>query len=333
MSNAKLRKVKEVNGWKVNHPHSAANIFYTLFTLIVAALPVAYFFLPVTQLLITDSGTIELIETGIEFVKYLLKMDYVVISPTFGYLVNSEYVGSMFEAAPYMIVASAGVLLLMCLFSAILIILFLVNLIKGYLKHSGSVKTFTIINFILSLGLAGIYLALYFGAMTTEKFANQTYYFEFWWPLYVSSGYFLMVIIISIIRTVSFKDSIPEAELEYHDDGPTVEHLTKVHEVTKVKYEQSSTLPNNLESIGGHAFSENQSLIVANIPNNITKIGNSAFANCLKLRVVSIPKSVNEIGFNCFFNCVELERINYSGTKSFVVLIGSLKLKLLKLLV
>ena len=84
MNNAKLRKVKEVNGWIVNHPHSAANIFYTLFTLIVAALPVAYFFLPVAQLLIADSGTvytfkfngIELIETGIEFVKYLLKMDY-----------------------------------------------------------------------------------------------------------------------------------------------------------------------------------------------------------------------------------------------------------------
>ena len=119
----------------------------------------------------------------------------------------------------------------------------------------------------------------------------------------------------SIIYSVNFKDSIPESELEFHDEEPTVEHVTKVHEVTKVKYEGSTTLPPDLKSIGGHAFSENQSLVVANIPSEVTKLGASAFSNCLKLKVVSIPTSVKEIGFNCFFNCVSLERINYSGTK------------------
>ena len=92
---------------------------------------------------------------------------------------------------------------------------------------------------------------------------------EWWWPLYTVAAYFLFMIIISILYSVNFKDSIPENQLEFHDDAPTVEHLTKVHEVTKAKYQGSSTLPPDLKVIGGHAFSENQDLVVANIPSEV----------------------------------------------------------------
>ena len=114
----------------------------------------------------------------------------------------------------------------------------------------------------------------------------------------------------------SFKDSILEKDLELQNEEVSIEHISKVHEVNKVTHVQSSTIPQDITSIGGHAFSENQSLIVANIPLGIDKIGASAFANCLNLQVVSIPNTVKEIGFNCFFNCIELERINYAGTKA-----------------
>ena len=123
------------------------------------------------------------------------------------------------------------------------------------------------------------------------------------------------MIFFSAFYSNHFKDTILENELEIQDDDATVEHISQVHEVTKVKYEGSQTLPPNIDSIGGHAFAENQNLTVANIPDNIDKLGPSAFANCLNLQVVSIPNSVKEIGFNCFFNCVSLERINYAGTK------------------
>ena len=76
MANSNLRKIKEVNGWKVNHPHSAANIFYALFTLILAASPVAYLFLstvvvinPSDPSLTGQFNGLELIKTSIEFVK------------------------------------------------------------------------------------------------------------------------------------------------------------------------------------------------------------------------------------------------------------------------
>ena len=78
-----LRKIKEVNGWKINHPHNAANIFYAIFTLIILAGPVAYLFLPIVTLVgPTTAGTpdpsvicsfngVDLIKAGIEMVKFL----------------------------------------------------------------------------------------------------------------------------------------------------------------------------------------------------------------------------------------------------------------------
>ena len=325
-----LRKIKEVNGWKINHPHNAANIFYAFFTLIVLAGPIAYLFLPIVTLIgPTTAGTpdpnainsfngLDLLKAGVEILKFL-------IDPASGggagnealvLLYSPSVTGDVFAPIfPYFLLGAAGVLLIMFAFSVVLLIVFFVNLIKGYLKHSGVVKVFTILQFTFSLLFAAVWVVLFFGFMGTAYHRDQTGKFEFWNSLYVCAGYFLFVIIISTMFTVAFKDTIPETELELQNESPVIEHLNKVHEVTKVKYEQSSTLPPNLTSIGGHAFAENQALIVANIPPEVTKIGSSAFANCLKLRVVSIPNTVTEIGFNCFFNCVELERINYSGTK------------------
>ena len=323
MSENNLRKIKEVNGWRVNHPHSGPNIFYTICTLIIAALPVAYLFMPIVQLSIDFGFTvlqfngIELVKVAIEFIKFIAGQPANISNPAFPLLFQQEFVGPTFAqtVGQYMIIASAAVFLLLCVFSAVLLILFFVILIKGYLKHSGVIKVFTILGFIFSILFAGVYVVLFFGYMSTDVHKFKSGFFIFWRPLYVCAAYFGMSVVISAVRSAFFKDSIPEKELEIQPDGPSVEHVTKVHGVTKLKYEQSSTLPPNLTSIGGHAFAENQNLIVANIPVEVTKIGNSAFANCLKLKVVSIPDSVIEIGFNCFFNCVELERINYSGTK------------------
>ena len=322
-----IRKIKDVNGWKVNHPHSAANIFYALFTLIIAAIPVIYLFIPNVMFkfapstpgdpfIVYSANGVDVIKAGIGMIRFLITGVGEEANDAIKCLVLPQVVGNVFAPISYYFVLGLAVaLLLMCLFSAILLIVFFVHLIKGYLRHSGVVKAFTIVNFVISLLYAAVFVILFFGFMGTDYHKNQTGAFTFWHPLYFSSGYFVMVIITSVMHTICFKDTIREGELEMQNEEPVIEHLTKVHEVTKVKYEQSSTLPPNLTSIGGHAFAENQALVVANIPTEVTKIGNSAFANCLKLKVVSIPNTVTEIGFNCFFNCVELERINYGGTK------------------
>ena len=41
-----IRKIKQIRGRTVNHPFSAPNIFYALFTLLLVALPLGIFFTP-----------------------------------------------------------------------------------------------------------------------------------------------------------------------------------------------------------------------------------------------------------------------------------------------
>ena len=78
----------------------------------------------------------------------------------------------------------------------------------------------------------------------------------------------------------------------------------------------SASLPNDIKSIGGHAYSKNLDLKYADVPDGIKELGVAAFANCLNLEIVSLPKSIKRIKKNCFFNCARLVRINYAGTKA-----------------
>ncbi len=77
-----------------------------------------------------------------------------------------------------------------------------------------------------------------------------------------------------------------------------------------------TVLPQDIKSIGGHAYSKNLDLKYADIPSGIKEVGVGAFANCLNLEVISLPKSIKRIRKNAFFNCSKLNRINYAGTKS-----------------
>ena len=319
MANKKLRDIDEVNGWKVNHPHSAANNFYAILTFIFGCFPLAFLFLPMISAVPVDfvSGL-----SGLDIFKYFI--DFLVA--VFTALANGtpatppdnayiQYIIAnvnpvMADAIGYTFVALGVVLLLLFIFSIVLLITAIVHISKGYLKRPGKVKRIAIAEFVFSvlffLGLLLVYFT--YKAQTKEDL--------FIWLTSIPVGTALIFsIVFSIFHYSAFKDSVLESELEIQNDEPTVEHISKVHEVKKVSYEKSSTLPPNLTSIGGHEFAENQSLIVANIPLAVTKLGAGAFANCLHLQVVSIPNSVKEIGFNCFFNCVELERINYGGTK------------------
>ena len=77
----------------------------------------------------------------------------------------------------------------------------------------------------------------------------------------------------------------------------------------------SNSLSGEVKFIGGHAFSYNVDLQVADIPDGVPSLGVGAFSNCVNLKAVSIPVSVKEINANCFFNCKRLRRIDYEGTK------------------
>ena len=253
---------------------------------------------------------------AIEFVRRLLGEETTPGNELFGVLSQPQFSGNILsQAVPYLYLVSAGLLAFMFIFSVVSFFLFLILLIKGYLKHSRSLKVFASLDFSCSLLFALSYLVIYFGFTGSESATNGTHTLMIWNNFYIACGYLVLLIIISIIFSAKFDDSIPERELKRKKEDINYEQTDVVHEATKPAYEQSSTLPPNLTSIGGHAFAENQNLIVANIPSEVNKIGNSAFANCLKLKVVSLPNTITEIGYNCFFNCVNLERINYAGSK------------------
>ena len=319
MANKKLRDIKEVNGWKVNHPHSAANNVYAIFTFIFGAFPLAFLFIP----MIADQPT-DFVNglTGLGIFKYLIDFLTAIFTalgnggqavppynPQISYVIaNVNPV--MQDAIGYTFVALGVILLLLFIFSTVLLITAIVHISKGYLKRSGKVKRIAIAEFVFSLLF---FLGMLFIYFTFKAETKQDLWI--WYTSIPVGTALIFAIFFSIYHYSAFKDTVLESELEIQNNEPTVDHISKVHEVKKVNYEKSTTLPPNLTSIGGHEFAENQSLVVANIPLNIEKLGPGAFANCLHLQVVSIPNSVKEIGFNCFFNCVELERINFAGTK------------------
>lgn len=323
MNSKKLRKLDEVNGWKVNHPHSAANIFYILFTFFLIASPLAYLFFPNVYIASKDhpfapSGDFKGSDLFIDVYNILKSLvsgaDITCSNPFTVAFCGEGFTGKVLhEAIPYFLIVYAALIILMLACSLVLLILFIVHLVKGYLKHSGVIKAFVVVEFVLSL-LYSISLLVPFIGSLYSNIQKADMVLNIWNPFFIMGGIMFFFIVIVVIYSVNFRDSIPETEIEIHD-GPTVEHIQKVHEVTKVTFSGASTLPTEIESIGGHAYAENQALVVANIPTNITKLGNSAFANCLNLKVVSLPRGLTSIGFNCFFNCASLERVNYAGTK------------------
>ena len=320
MGNTKLRSIDEVNGWKVNHPHSGANIFYGIFTFLFAGFPLLILFIPLYSSVpvnfVTGLNGLDIFRFTIDAIGQLFHLSETgTIVPSDPYIAqivaDTAPIAPMDQAMLYTFLAMGIIMAIMMVLSVVLIILSIVHLAKGYLNGSAVVKRIAVTDFVFTLliFLGFMFVFFTYRAATMEDL--------FVWLTGIPLGVSLFfAIFFAAFHSNHFKDSILEKDLKLQDEEITVEHISKVHEINKVKYTESTTLPPNLESIGGHAFSENQNLIVANIPLNITKIGPGAFANCLNLQVVSIPNSVKDIGFNCFFNCVDLERINYAGTKA-----------------
>ena len=69
------------------------------------------------------------------------------------------------------------------------------------------------------------------------------------------------------------------------------------------------TIPDNVTSIGGWAFSYSKSLTSISIPDSVTSIGDWAFYHCESLTSITIPKNVSSIRDYTFSNCTSLTSI------------------------
>ena len=302
---------------KVNHPHNCANLLFALLTLVFGAFPVLFLFIPSIA---NDPGV-----NGIDIMKYSIDIisnaanngtmppETNLTLQTLLYLIsinNPEYS----DAAIVMIVVLASIMWLMCLLSAVLIIVAIVHLIKGYLKQSVAVPIIAAVEFVLSIAYSVILIVFY----TWLAQISGTQPLVIWFMTVPIALALFFLVFFGIIQATKFSGSILESEIVVEapvKEQPKVEEPVKPKPVKEKVAQQNTVIPADTTSIGGHAYAENQQITVANIPLAVTKLGAGAFANCLNLKVVSIPKSVVEIGENCFFNCTSLERINYAGTK------------------
>lgn len=71
----------------------------------------------------------------------------------------------------------------------------------------------------------------------------------------------------------------------------------------------NSIIPEEVTSIGSHAFFCCRSLTTLTIPNSVTSIGRSAFSSCSKLTTVTIGSGVTSIESSTFTNCGSLTTI------------------------
>ena len=69
------------------------------------------------------------------------------------------------------------------------------------------------------------------------------------------------------------------------------------------------TIPDNVTSIGGWAFSYSKSLTSITIPDSVTSIGDWAFYHCESLTSITIPKNVSSIRDYTFSSCKSLTSI------------------------
>ena len=74
-------------------------------------------------------------------------------------------------------------------------------------------------------------------------------------------------------------------------------------------YEGHYSIPENISTIIGGAFSECSGLTSVTIPNSVISIGNEAFLGCCGLTSVTIPNSVTNIGERAFYGCSNLTSV------------------------
>lgn len=308
-----LKTINNVDGRKVNHPHSGANILFAILTFVFAAFPLLFLFIPNIA---NDPGA-----NGIDIIKY--SFDYIDASANGGELppttnlllcilitiLNPEYQ----DPGLVMYVVMTVLIFVMCVFSFALIITSIVHLAKGYLKYSVAIPVIASIDFVISI----VYFILLLCFHTWVAQVPHTQPLVVWFMIIPMIVSLFFTIFFGALHAVKFGGAVLEKDIEIvAQEVPEPQPVAKpVKNVKEKKVEQNGSIPADVSSIGGHAYAENQQITVANIPLAVNKLGVGAFANCLNLKVVSLPKSVIEIGENCFFNCASLERVNYAGTK------------------
>ena len=153
----------------------------------------------------------------------------------------------------------AAVIAVMLIVALICLVVFIISLAKGYLKHPGGIKGLAVLDFVLAILFSISFFFYYIMAMIDGKTGE----FMMWFAFIPAGAALIMLIILAITCSAVYSDALYESDLEFHEDEKeevVTSHVVEVHEVTKINHEPATTIPSDLTSIGGHEFAGNQNL-------------------------------------------------------------------------
>lgn len=335
------KKVKELNGIKIINRYTAATFFTGLFCLVAASILVCFLFLPGLDL-IKDNVPVQKIN-GMSLLYFLFGINSDAFNSILG-IVPANF-KLYFIIANYVL---GGLLILGLLYSLFLVLYGLKIILFGKVKHYNwgtnlSGLLFGVCVFLFGALIGEMFLSNFLYSKFPDPGLGELPFtscrVDF---IYIYAGTsFVIFLLIATIYRCAFANKVYIGDISKYDfdNRPKVTYTfvangssTPINQenqqipqqqivymnnqnVVKKEIAIPNIVPSSKESIGGHAFSQNTNIRVANIPLNVKNIGPGAFSNCLKLEVVSLPSTITNIGYNCFFNCCNLKRINYSGTK------------------
>ena len=298
---------------KLYKRYSPVGFFYCLFALVLVAIPVVWLFIPVSTLAIeTTEGIKEASITGLDlFPSLLFKQNAITELITTYKAAFGDYV----FVYPIVYFIAALFMGLTCLCSAILALRILFLLLFGQARNPKAILTNAWFSAVFALLTSAIFICLQFIKdlfVSIGKADPAPINFGTDMLVYILAGAGLLaVIILSIYYAIAFRKGYYKNLVQIIETGPE-----EANAIDSPIFEGiGKTIDKTIPTLGGHAYSGNLDLELADIPDHITEIGASSFSNCGNLKVVIIPKSVISIGYNAFFNCVSLKNISYRGTK------------------
>ena len=89
----------------------------------------------------------------------------------------------------------------------------------------------------------------------------------------------------------------------YSKDGKNLLHYPSG------KLEETITVADGIETIGGYAFANNEDVVQISLPSSVKKIEEHAFDGCDKLNRLNLPEGITEIGDYALYECASLAEI------------------------
>ena len=333
------QKMKQMDGVKVVRRWGPSVFLMAFFMLVLAANVTFFFFFPLFTI---DAEGTPISPTPLNLYNMLVFFndDIMSLNPVYAWIKANctTMTGNVVLVSQWSLFALCVIMYVIGLLSAILVIKAFILMFAGKSHHIKATRKTSVTLFILYLllngGAYGYVFYLQFIINLNGGIPGCTISYSLYNLIQVGVSLLLMIIII-IIYTASFRHAIFNDEarrlsnqidlssealggnqgegqaMMNNNNGSNMNQPTQKIIITKYR----DNIPQNVRHIGGHEYSNNQYLKIANIPEGVPSIGIGAFANCLHLQAVSIPKSVKKIKANAFFNCVSLERITYDGTK------------------